>query len=95
MYGATLARTGHEPLSQLGGRSHGGTISTLASLGHLVASSGVTDSALAFLLVTDIFLTLCIGLYLLLLQPESTRLVLESEVKGNSSEFSSEISNTV
>lgn len=54
-------------------RSHGGTISTLASLGHLVASSGVTDSALAFLLVTDIFLTLCIGLYLLLLQPESTR----------------------
>lgn len=44
----------------------GGTISAVASLVDLAASSNVTDSALAFFLTADVFLALCIGLYLLL-----------------------------
>lgn len=44
----------------------GGTLSAVASLVDLVVASDVTDSTLAFFLTADIFLALCIGLYLLL-----------------------------
>lgn len=51
----------------------GGTISAVASLVDLAASSDVTDSALAFFLTADVFLSLCIGLYLLLPRLEYAR----------------------
>uniref|UniRef100_A0A8D1LZR2 Solute carrier family 29 member 3 n=1 Tax=Sus scrofa TaxID=9823 RepID=A0A8D1LZR2_PIG len=50
----------------ISGGAMGGTISAVASLVDLAASSDVTDSALAFFLTADVFLALCIGLYLLL-----------------------------
>uniref|UniRef100_A0A8D0Y5T9 Solute carrier family 29 member 3 n=1 Tax=Sus scrofa TaxID=9823 RepID=A0A8D0Y5T9_PIG len=50
----------------ISGGAMGGTISAVASLVDLAASSNVTDSALAFFLTADVFLALCIGLYLLL-----------------------------
>lgn len=51
----------------------GGTISALAALVDLALSSDVTDSALAFFLTADVFLGLCVGLYLLLPRLEYTR----------------------
>lgn len=51
----------------------GGTISAVASLVDLVLASDVTDSALAFFLTADVFLGLCVGLYLLLPRLEYAR----------------------
>lgn len=51
----------------------GGTISAIAALVDLAASKNVTNSGLAFFLTADIFLGLCIGLYLLLLRLEYAR----------------------
>lgn len=51
----------------------GGTISAVALLVDLAASSDVTDSTLAFFLTADVFLGLCVGLYLLLPRLEYAR----------------------
>lgn len=51
----------------------GGTVSAVAALVDLAASSDVTDSALAFFLTATFFLGLCIGLYLLLPRLEYAR----------------------
>lgn len=51
----------------------GGTISAVALLVDLAAASDVTDSALAFFLTADVFLGLCVGLYLLLPRLEYAR----------------------
>lgn len=51
----------------------GGTISAVASLVDLALASDVTDSTLAFFLTADVFLALCIGLYLLLPRLEYAR----------------------
>uniref|UniRef100_A0A9L0TBX3 Solute carrier family 29 member 3 n=1 Tax=Equus caballus TaxID=9796 RepID=A0A9L0TBX3_HORSE len=60
-------------ITALRGGGMGGTISAVASLVDLAASSDVTDSALAFFLTADVFLSLCIGLYLLLPRLEYAR----------------------
>ncbi|XP_019601544.2 equilibrative nucleoside transporter 3 [Rhinolophus sinicus] len=57
----------------ISGGAMGGTISAVASLVDLVLASDVTDSALAFFLTADVFLGLCVGLYLLLPQLEYAR----------------------
>ncbi|XP_037660350.1 equilibrative nucleoside transporter 3 [Choloepus didactylus] len=57
----------------ISGGAMGGTISALASLVDLAASSDVTNSALAFFLTADAILALCIGLYLLLPRLEYAR----------------------
>ncbi|XP_054987878.1 equilibrative nucleoside transporter 3 [Sorex araneus] len=57
----------------ISGGAMGGTISAVAALVDLAASSHVTDSALAFFLTADVFLGLCIGLYLLLPRLEYAR----------------------
>ncbi|KAG9485216.1 hypothetical protein GDO78_008351 [Eleutherodactylus coqui] len=44
----------------------GGTVSALAAILDLSIASNVTDSALAYFLTADIFLLLCIGVYLIL-----------------------------
>ncbi|XP_034518540.1 equilibrative nucleoside transporter 3 isoform X4 [Ailuropoda melanoleuca] len=60
----------------ISGGAMGGTISAVALLVDLAASSDVTDSALAFFLTADVFLGLCVGLYLLLPRLEYARFYL-------------------
>lgn len=60
------------PVSSAGG-AMGGTISAVASLVDLALSNDVTQSTLAFFLTADIFLGLCVGLYLLLPRLEYAR----------------------
>ncbi|XP_005882788.1 PREDICTED: equilibrative nucleoside transporter 3 [Myotis brandtii] len=57
----------------ISGGAMGGTISAVASLVDLALSNDVTDSTLAFFLTADVFLGLCIGLYLLLPRLEYAR----------------------
>ncbi|XP_036078787.1 equilibrative nucleoside transporter 3 isoform X4 [Rousettus aegyptiacus] len=57
----------------ISGGGMGGTISALAALVDLALSRDVTDSALAFFLTADVFLGLCVGLYLLLPRLEYAR----------------------
>ncbi|XP_070119369.1 equilibrative nucleoside transporter 3 isoform X1 [Equus przewalskii] len=74
---SVLGMTGSFPMRNsqalISGGGMGGTISAVASLVDLAASSDVTDSALAFFLTADVFLSLCIGLYLLLPRLEYAR----------------------
>ncbi|XP_008584852.1 PREDICTED: equilibrative nucleoside transporter 3, partial [Galeopterus variegatus] len=57
----------------ISGGAMGGTISAVALLLDLAASSDITDSALAFFLTGTIFIMLCMGLYLLLPRLEYAR----------------------
>ncbi|KAM6182403.1 equilibrative nucleoside transporter 3 [Erethizon dorsatum] len=57
----------------ISGGAMGGTVSAVASLVDLAASSDVRDSALAFFLTAVVFLGLCVGLYLLLPRLEYAR----------------------
>ncbi|XP_036625452.1 equilibrative nucleoside transporter 3 [Trichosurus vulpecula] len=57
----------------ISGGAMGGTISAVASLVDLAASKDVTDCALAFFLIADIFIVICIGLYLILPKLEYAR----------------------
>ncbi|NXX40001.1 S29A3 protein, partial [Tricholaema leucomelas] len=50
----------------ISGQAMGGTISAIASVIDLAASADVTDSALAYFLTADIFIVICIMVYLLL-----------------------------
>ncbi|XP_044612664.1 equilibrative nucleoside transporter 3 isoform X3 [Equus asinus] len=74
---SVLGMTGSFPMRNsqalISGGGMGGTISAVASLVDLAVSSDVTDSALAFFLTADVFLSLCIGLYLLLPRLEYAR----------------------
>ncbi|XP_051838159.1 equilibrative nucleoside transporter 3 [Antechinus flavipes] len=57
----------------ISGGAMGGTISAVASLVDLAASNDVTNCALAFFLTADIFIVICIGLYLILPKLEYAR----------------------
>ncbi|KFQ26330.1 Equilibrative nucleoside transporter 3, partial [Merops nubicus] len=50
----------------ISGQAMGGTISAVASLVDLGAAADVTDSALAYFLTADIFIVICLVVYLLL-----------------------------
>ncbi|KFQ59647.1 Equilibrative nucleoside transporter 3, partial [Pelecanus crispus] len=50
----------------ISGQAMGGTISAIASVIDLAAAADVTDSALAYFLTADIFIIICIMVYLLL-----------------------------
>ncbi|KFR10991.1 Equilibrative nucleoside transporter 3, partial [Opisthocomus hoazin] len=50
----------------ISGQAMGGTISAVASVIDLAAAAEVTDSALAYFLTADIFIVICIMVYLLL-----------------------------
>ncbi|XP_058552592.1 equilibrative nucleoside transporter 3 [Neofelis nebulosa] len=60
----------------ISGGAMGGTISAVALLVDLAASSEVTDSTLAFFLTADVFLGLCMGLCLLLPRLDYARFYL-------------------
>ncbi|XP_075390502.1 equilibrative nucleoside transporter 3 [Tenrec ecaudatus] len=72
-----LGLTGSFPMRNsqalISGGAMGGTVSAVASLVDLAVSNDVTDSALAFFLTADIFLVLCLALYLLLPRLEYAR----------------------
>lgn len=57
------------------GQAMGGTISAIASLIDLAAAPNVTDSALAYFFTADIFIVICIMVYLLLPRLEYSRCV--------------------
>ncbi|XP_053168900.1 equilibrative nucleoside transporter 3 isoform X2 [Hemicordylus capensis] len=57
----------------ISGQAMGGTVSAVASVVDLAAASNVTDSALAYFLTADIFIILCIGMYLILPKLEYSR----------------------
>ncbi|KFQ31978.1 Equilibrative nucleoside transporter 3, partial [Mesitornis unicolor] len=50
----------------ISGQAMGGTVSAIASLIDLAAAADVTDSALAYFLTADIFIVICVMVYLLL-----------------------------
>ncbi|NXI18181.1 S29A3 protein, partial [Irena cyanogastra] len=62
----------------LSGQAMGGTISAMASLMDLAVAANVTDSALAYFLTADIFIVVCIMVYLLLPRLEYSRYYLSS-----------------
>ncbi|KAM9197333.1 equilibrative nucleoside transporter 3 [Dugong dugon] len=73
IYGMTGSFPMRNSQALISGGAMGGTISAVALLADLAASSDVTDSALAFFLTADVFLALCIVLYLLLPRLEYAR----------------------
>lgn len=73
VFGITSSFPMQNSQALISGGAMGGTISAVAALVDLAASRNVTNSGLAFFLTADIFLGLCIGLYLLLLRLEYAR----------------------
>ncbi|NXU07270.1 S29A3 protein, partial [Buphagus erythrorhynchus] len=66
------------------GQAMGGTISAVASVIDLAAAADVTDSALAYFLTADIFIVVCIMVYLLLPRLEYSRYYLSSQKESPS-----------
>ncbi|NWT13310.1 S29A3 protein, partial [Vireo altiloquus] len=63
----------------ISGQAMGGTISAVASVIDLAAAADVTDSALAYFLTADIFIVICIMVYLFLPRLEYSRYYLSSQ----------------
>ncbi|KAJ7324235.1 hypothetical protein JRQ81_017255 [Phrynocephalus forsythii] len=63
----------------ISGQAMGGTVSAVASVVDLAAASEVTDSALAYFLTADIFILLCIGMYLVLPKLEYSRYYIRKQ----------------
>lgn len=60
------------------GQAMGGTLSAVASIVDLAVAKDVTESALAYFLTADVFVLLCIIIYLLLPKLEYARSVVDS-----------------
>ncbi|NXI43221.1 S29A3 protein, partial [Galbula dea] len=68
----------------ISGQAMGGTISAIASVIDLAAAANVTDSALAYFLTADIFIVICIMVYLLLPRLEYSRYYMRSQKESPS-----------
>ncbi|KFQ44300.1 Equilibrative nucleoside transporter 3, partial [Nestor notabilis] len=68
----------------ISGQAMGGTISAVASVIDLAAAANVTDSALAYFLTADIFIIICIMMYLLLPRLEYSRYYMRSQEESPS-----------
>ncbi|NXN93919.1 S29A3 protein, partial [Rhinopomastus cyanomelas] len=68
----------------ISGQAMGGTISATASLIDLAAAANVTDSALAYFLTADIFIVICIMVFLLLPRLEYSRYYMSSQMESPS-----------
>ncbi|NXX94036.1 S29A3 protein, partial [Centropus bengalensis] len=68
----------------ISGQAMGGTISAVASVIDLAASANVTDSALAYFLTADIFIVICIMVYLLLPRLEYSRYYMNDQKESPS-----------
>ncbi|KAF4105468.1 equilibrative nucleoside transporter 3 [Onychostoma macrolepis] len=79
--GSVFGISGHFPMriSQaiISGQAMGGTLSALASIVDLAASSDVTDSALVYFITADVFTLICIIMYLLLPRLSYSRYYME------------------
>ncbi|KAL0983712.1 hypothetical protein UPYG_G00131680 [Umbra pygmaea] len=68
--GSVFGISGHYPMrisqALISGQAMGGTLSAVASIVDLAAAKDVTDSALAYFLTADVFILLCVIMYLLL-----------------------------
>uniref|UniRef100_A0A8D0BYQ1 Solute carrier family 29 member 3 n=1 Tax=Salvator merianae TaxID=96440 RepID=A0A8D0BYQ1_SALMN len=64
----------------ISGQAMGGTVSAVAAVVDLAAVSDVTDSALAYFLMADAFIILCIGMYLILPKLEYFRYYIRSHL---------------
>ncbi|XP_007478259.1 equilibrative nucleoside transporter 3 [Monodelphis domestica] len=73
IFGLTASFPMRNSQALLSGGAMGGTISAVASLVDLAISDDVTDCALAFFLTADIFIVICIVLYLILPKLEYAR----------------------
>ncbi|KAJ8359842.1 hypothetical protein SKAU_G00163670 [Synaphobranchus kaupii] len=75
--GSVFGISGHFPMrisqALISGQAMGGTLSAVAAIVDLAAASNVTDSALAYFLTADVFILLCIFMYLLLPKLEYSR----------------------
>ncbi|XP_075466712.1 equilibrative nucleoside transporter 3 isoform X1 [Ascaphus truei] len=69
--------TGRFPMKHsqalISGQAMGGTVSAVAAVVDLAAASNVTDSALAYFLTADLFVIICIAVYLVLPRMEYSR----------------------
>ncbi|NXS05222.1 S29A3 protein, partial [Oxylabes madagascariensis] len=68
----------------ISGQAMGGTVSAVASVIDLAAAADVTDSALAYFLTADIFIVVCIMVYLLLPRLQYSRYYLSSQKESPS-----------
>ncbi|NXG92467.1 S29A3 protein, partial [Stercorarius parasiticus] len=68
----------------ISGQAMGGTISAVASIIDLAAAADVTDSALAYFLTADIFIVVCIMVYLLLPRLQYSRYYMSSQIESPS-----------
>ncbi|KAL2082977.1 hypothetical protein ACEWY4_020750 [Coilia grayii] len=68
--GSVFGISGHFPMrisqALISGQAMGGTLSAVASVIDLAAAADVTDSALFYFLTADVFILMCIAMYLLL-----------------------------
>ncbi|XP_062851098.1 equilibrative nucleoside transporter 3 [Trichomycterus rosablanca] len=80
--GSVFGISGHFPMrisqALISGQAMGGTVSALASIVDLAAASDVTNSALAYFLTADVFILLCIIMYLLLPKLDYSRYYMEA-----------------
>ncbi|XP_069741678.1 equilibrative nucleoside transporter 3 isoform X2 [Narcine bancroftii] len=68
--GSVFGEVGRFPMRNaqalISGQAMGGTISAIASIVDLAAAASILDSALAYFITADVFLVICIIIYLLL-----------------------------
>ncbi|NXG28893.1 S29A3 protein, partial [Dromaius novaehollandiae] len=78
MFGLTSCFPMKNSQALISGQAMGGTVSAIASVIDLAATADVTDSALAYFLTADIFIVICIMVYLLLPKLEYSRYYMRS-----------------
>ncbi|KAM6916404.1 equilibrative nucleoside transporter 3 [Xenentodon cancila] len=75
--GSVFGISGHFPMrisqALISGQAMGGTLSSVASIVNLAVAEDETDDALAYFLTADVFILLCIILYLILPKLEYSR----------------------
>ncbi|XP_006121553.1 equilibrative nucleoside transporter 3 [Pelodiscus sinensis] len=69
----------------ISGQAMGGTLSAVASVVDLAAAADVTDSALAYFLTADVFIIVCMVVYLILPKLEYSRYYMRSHKSSTAS----------
>ncbi|NXA36678.1 S29A3 protein, partial [Eudromia elegans] len=82
IFGLTSRFPSRNSQALISGQAMGGTLSAVASVLDLAAAADVTDSALAYFLTADVFIVLCIVVYLLLPRLEYSRYYLRRHTES-------------
>ncbi|KAG7334298.1 hypothetical protein KOW79_002705 [Hemibagrus wyckioides] len=94
--GSMFGISAHFPMrisqALISGQAMGGTLSAVASIVDLAATSDVTNSALAYFLTADIFIIFCVIMYLLLPKLAYSRYYLGASCTGTAIATTSESS---